>query len=231
MPQSTVKLWFDDGSCVEVRVSAHRKLVRVDSGVGDKLEVLVTGPAPPPLPKGAMLRALLDKPIEDLGLSVRTSNCLGRYGLGLMYVGELTVLTDRDLLRVKNFGRKSLTEIDKKLAEIRLGIGMEREDLEGWLPPAPVVAIGDPPKGATRLLGSFGVGPGSFHPWAVKRLESHGIRSIGALAKQSALDVLGFLGHDYVRFRQLRLCLAEHGFTFDMAAEQLGSSWVEEEPA
>jgi len=66
-------------------------------------------------------------PISDLYLSVRSSNCLKIKGI--KYVGDLVQLNGSELLRIGNFGRKSLEEIKKKLAELNLSLGMK---IEGW---------------------------------------------------------------------------------------------------
>ncbi|CAE7261493.1 rpoA, partial [Symbiodinium sp. CCMP2456] len=58
-------------------------------------------------------RALLDRPISDLSLSVRARKCMVR--LGLTTVGELLRRTPDDLLECKNFGVTSLNEVREKL--------------------------------------------------------------------------------------------------------------------
>lgn len=67
------------------------------------------------------LRKLLAKPVEELDLSVRSSNCLR--GAGIKTLGELVVKTDQEILKFRNFGKKSLQEIKEKLAEIGLTLG------------------------------------------------------------------------------------------------------------
>lgn len=61
---------------------------------------------------------VLDTPIENFGLSVRTLNCVKRAGVKTVW--ELTTFTEIDLFRLKNFGQKSLDEIAEKLAEFDL---------------------------------------------------------------------------------------------------------------
>jgi len=63
-------------------------------------------------------RALLDRPISDLNLSVRARKCMVR--LGLSTIGELLRCTGDDLLECKNFGVTSLIEIREKLVEANL---------------------------------------------------------------------------------------------------------------
>ena len=56
----------------------------------------------------------------------------GAVGTNIQYIGELVQKTEADLLKTKNFGRKSLKEIKEILAEMGLQLGMK---LEGWIPP------------------------------------------------------------------------------------------------
>ncbi|MFW6264500.1 MAG: DNA-directed RNA polymerase subunit alpha [Bacillota bacterium] len=63
---------------------------------------------------------VLDTTIEELELSVRSSNCLKRAGINT--VGELTSKTEEDLIKVRNLGKKSLVEIREKLKELGLGL-------------------------------------------------------------------------------------------------------------
>jgi DNA-directed RNA polymerase subunit alpha len=72
----------------------------------------------------------LDKPVEDLELSVRSANCLKNADIN--YIGDLAQKTDQEMLKTKNFGRKSLNEIKALLAEMDLTLGMR---FENWIPP------------------------------------------------------------------------------------------------
>ncbi len=61
--------------------------------------------------------------IENLKLSVRSSNCLER--AGLKYIGELAIMSESELKSIKNLGKKSLDEIVEKMQEIEFPVGME----------------------------------------------------------------------------------------------------------
>ncbi|MBA2232323.1 DNA-directed RNA polymerase subunit alpha C-terminal domain-containing protein, partial [Escherichia coli] len=63
--------------------------------------------------------------IEELELSVRSSNCLRRANIDT--VEKLTQKTEEDMIKVRNLGRKSLNEIKHKLAEIGLSLSQEDE--------------------------------------------------------------------------------------------------------
>ncbi len=66
---------------------------------------------------------VLSKPIEHLELSVRSNNCLRSAGLERIY--ELVQKTEDELLKTKNFGRKSLSEIKEKLTNLGLGLSLD----------------------------------------------------------------------------------------------------------
>jgi DNA-directed RNA polymerase subunit alpha len=66
---------------------------------------------------------ILLRHVEDLELSVRSANCLKNAGINL--IGELVRKTEAEMLKTKNFGRKSLNEIKEILLESGLGFGMK----------------------------------------------------------------------------------------------------------
>jgi DNA-directed RNA polymerase subunit alpha len=67
--------------------------------------------------------------VDDLELSVRSANCLKNAGINL--IGELVQKTEAEMLKTKNFGRKSLNEIKEILSEMGLSFGM-RLDFPPW---------------------------------------------------------------------------------------------------
>ncbi len=68
---------------------------------------------------------ILEKPIEELELSVRSFNCLKRSGVST--VGDLTKKTENDMMKVKNLGKKSLEEVIEKLHDLGLDLTQEEE--------------------------------------------------------------------------------------------------------
>ncbi len=64
--------------------------------------------------------------IDELELSVRSANCLEN--ADIKYIGELVQRTEAEMLRTKNFGRKSLNEIKEILSEMGLSLGLKLED-------------------------------------------------------------------------------------------------------
>ncbi len=72
------------------------------------------------------LNNLLAEPIDRLDLSTRARNCLD--GASIATLSELVVMSGEDLLQIKNLGQTVLTEIEKKLAELDLTVGMATSD-------------------------------------------------------------------------------------------------------
>jgi DNA-directed RNA polymerase subunit alpha len=75
------------------------------------------------------LQQLLTEPVERLDLSTRARNCLELAQISTL--GDLVFRSAEELLAIKNLGQTVLTEIEKKLTELGLGVGMDREVLFG----------------------------------------------------------------------------------------------------
>lgn len=88
-------------------------------------------PVPVEKPQAPKVDPMLLRPVDDLELTPRSSNCLKAQSIH--YIGDLIQHNESDLLRTPNLGRKSLNEIKQVLAEHGLSLGMK---LENW--PAPV---------------------------------------------------------------------------------------------
>jgi DNA-directed RNA polymerase subunit alpha len=72
----------------------------------------------------------LNRSVNELELSVRSINCL--QNASIRYIGELVQKTEAEMLKTKNFGRKSLNELKEILDGMKLRFGM---DVHGWGPP------------------------------------------------------------------------------------------------
>ena len=69
------------------------------------------------------IKGILTKSIDEMELSVRSHNCL--QAAGIKTISELVVNEESEMLKFKNFGRKSLTELQEKLGELELHFGMD----------------------------------------------------------------------------------------------------------
>jgi DNA-directed RNA polymerase subunit alpha len=71
---------------------------------------------------------VLLRSVEDLELSVRSANCLKNAGINT--IGELVKKTEAEMLKTKNFGRKSLSEIKDILNEYGFTFGMDIDSVK-----------------------------------------------------------------------------------------------------
>jgi len=77
-------------------------------------------------PKRPEFNENLFRSVAELDLSVRAANCL--QNAGIKYIGELVQKTEQEMLKTKNFGRKSLNEIKEILRQMGLELGMKLEN-------------------------------------------------------------------------------------------------------
>jgi DNA-directed RNA polymerase subunit alpha len=103
------------------------------------------------------MNEVLNRSVEELELSVRSYNCLKN--ANIQTIGELVQKTEAEMLRTKNFGRKSLNEIKEILANMGLSLGM-RIDAHGRLVAPPQSSGGGTPpdfgpedEGGAELMG------------------------------------------------------------------------------
>jgi DNA-directed RNA polymerase subunit alpha len=79
----------------------------------------------------AKLKKILNMSVNEIELSVRAANCLNN--ANITTVGQLAMKTEQEMLKYRNFGKKSLNEIKEKLSGLGLALGMKFEPvlLEG----------------------------------------------------------------------------------------------------
>ena len=133
----TLEVWTDGSVQPEDAVSLGSKILK------DQLSVFLNfEEEPEPIAQakeegGSQFNPNLYRSVEELELSVRSANCL--QNANIKYIYELVQKTESEMLKTKNFGRKSLNEIKDILGEMGLSLGMK---LEGFVPPT------QPPKPA-----------------------------------------------------------------------------------
>jgi len=120
----TLELWTDGSILPNDAVSMSAKILR------DHFSLLISFEEEPQQEEEAAvdedkvrIRKMLDKSVEELELSVRSSNCLR--AAELKSIGELVQKGEAEMLKFRNFGRKSLKEIQDILAEMGLHFGMD----------------------------------------------------------------------------------------------------------
>ena len=73
----------------------------------------------------AKLKKLLNMSVNEIELSVRAANCLNN--ANITTVGQLAMKSEQEMLKYRNFGKKSLNEIKEKLTGLNLTLGMNND--------------------------------------------------------------------------------------------------------
>lgn len=76
--------------------------------------------------ENSSLKRLLNMSVNEIELSVRAANCLNN--ANITTVGQLAMKTEAEMLKYRNFGKKSLNEIKEKLTQLGLSLGMKFEE-------------------------------------------------------------------------------------------------------
>ena len=119
----TVDVWTNGSVTPRDAVSLSAKLIRDHLNIFINLEdVTEMSEAGGGETSSATSNENLDKSVEELELSVRSYNCLKN--ANIRTIRELVQKTEGEMLKTKNFGRKSLNEIKEILATMGLGLGM-----------------------------------------------------------------------------------------------------------
>ena len=129
----TVDVWTDGTITSRDAVSLGAKLLRDHLNIFINIDEPVEQPqeqAPEEAP--SVGNEHLDKSVEELELSVRSYNCLKN--ANIRTIRELVQKTEPEMLRTKNFGRKSLNEIKEILLTMGLGLGMRLDEPAGAMP-------------------------------------------------------------------------------------------------
>jgi DNA-directed RNA polymerase subunit alpha len=86
--------------------------------------------------ENSRLKKLLNMSVNEIELSVRAANCLNN--ANITTVGQLAMKTEAEMLKYRNFGKKSLNEIKDKLSQLGLSLGMKFDS--GLIEPTPAEA-------------------------------------------------------------------------------------------
>jgi DNA-directed RNA polymerase subunit alpha len=126
----TLEVWTNGSLAPVDAIGYAAKILKDQVGVFIVFDEGEPVPKPPMVEEPSKVNENLFKSVDELELSVRSANCLKN--ANIRYIGDLVQRTETDMLKTKNFGRKSLNEIKEILAEMGLGLGMK---LENWPPP------------------------------------------------------------------------------------------------
>ena len=129
-----LEVWTDGSMSPEDAVAYAAKILKEQLSIFINFEEPVEF-ALPPEQETTPLNPSLFKSVDELELSVRSANCL--QNANIRYIGELVQKSETEMLKTKNFGRKSLNEIKETLDTMNLALGMTiegfpaRQDIEG----------------------------------------------------------------------------------------------------
>jgi DNA-directed RNA polymerase subunit alpha len=120
-----LEVWTDGTVAPADAVAYAAKILK------DQLSIFINFEEPteamaPSIEEPESLNPNLFRSVDELELSVRSANCL--QNANIRYIGELVQRTESDMLKTKNFGRKSLNEIKEVLTSMGLGLGMTLEN-------------------------------------------------------------------------------------------------------
>ena len=119
----TVDVWTDGSVTARDAVSLGAKLIRDHLNIFINIDDPLEAPQEPEADREPQIaNEHLDKSVEELELSVRSYNCLKN--ANIRTIRELVQKTEPEMLRTKNFGRKSLSEIKDLLTQMGLTLGM-----------------------------------------------------------------------------------------------------------
>ena len=129
-----VEVWTNGTVRPDDAVAYAAKILKEQLTIFINFDEAATEEAPAFEPQEDFGNEYLFKSVEELELSVRAMNCLRN--ASIRYIGELVQKTEQEMLKTKNFGRKSLKEIKEILSSMNLQFGMKLENwpqmLERW---------------------------------------------------------------------------------------------------
>ncbi len=149
---------------------------------------------------------VLEIPISDFELSVRSRNCLKK--MNIRYLGDLLKVTEPELLAYKNFGETSLQEIKVILSSKGLVLGQLLEDKKK--PVKQTATLSGTVQGDDEQLNKP-IGALEFSLRARKCLERLNIRTVGELVSCTEAELLGCKNFGVTSLIEVRKCLDDQG--------------------
>jgi len=122
----TMELWTDGSVVPDDAVALAAKILKEQLTVFINFEEEQEIELPEEAPPEEKINENLLRSVDELDLSVRAENCL--QAANIKYIGDLVQKTEAEMLKTKNFGRKSLKEIKELLAEMGLSLGMKLDN-------------------------------------------------------------------------------------------------------
>ena len=123
-----IEVWTDGSVTPEDAIAYSAKIIKDQISVFINFDERISGESSGNSSGSSDLNENLFKGIDELELSVRATNCLKSANITL--VGELVQKSENEMLKTKNFGRKSLDEIKRVLTDMNLDFGMKIDGFE-----------------------------------------------------------------------------------------------------
>lgn len=120
-----LEVWTDGAVHPEDAVAYSSKILKDQLSIFINFDESLEPKLPEPVIEQEKINENLYRTVDELELSVRSANCL--QNAGIKYIGELVQKSEAEMLKTKNFGRKSLNEIKEILSEMGLGLGIKLE--------------------------------------------------------------------------------------------------------
>ncbi len=134
----TIETWTNGAISPQDAIGQAAKLLKDHMTIFINFEEVAEAVEEPAERGMGQMNEVLNRSVEELELSVRSYNCLKN--ANIQTIGDLVQKTEAEMLRTKNFGRKSLNEIKEILTNLGLAFGM-KPDASGQLVAPPASAI------------------------------------------------------------------------------------------
>lgn len=123
-----MEIWTDGSVRPEDAIAYGSKIFKDQLSIFINFDESLEPEVTEPIIEKERINENLYRTVDELELSVRSANCL--QNAGIKYIGELVQKTEAEMLKTKNFGRKSLNEIKEILTEMGLGFGLKIEGFD-----------------------------------------------------------------------------------------------------
>jgi len=157
--------------------------------------------------------AILDTPVSDFELSVRSRNCLKKMNINTL--GDLLRISEAELLNYKNFGDTSLGEIKTMLKQKQLRIGQLKEEDQQTTRTVPARRQ---PEGSPDLLNKF-LSEVEFSGRSRKCLQRLNLVTLGDLVVKTEAELLATKNFGQTSLNEIKQKLAEFGVTLRKKAD------------
>lgn len=157
--------------------------------------------------------AVLDIPVTDFELSVRSRNCLKKMNMNTL--GDLLRTTEAELLAYKNFGETSLREIKVMLTQKGLSLGQDIPEGSG-----PSTALGEAAPDVSQEMFDKPVAAMELSIRSRKCLQRLGIATVGELISRTESELLGSRNFGQTSLAEIKECLTNLNLSLRKVGEQ-----------